>query len=542
MLSLLAENEILLLFVVAAIGYALSKVRILGTSLGIAAVLFVGLIVGGLDPELRMSEVVIWLGLSIFVYSIGLNSGPSFFSTFKERGGRDILFILLMLALSASLAIGLHYLLHFEAAITSGLYAGGSTNTPALAGLLDVISKGDSAEFIRTEQEKAVTGYSLTYPMGVIGAMVAIALVQRLLNIDFKDEEQKLEHLYPSRRELSNMNIRVSWSNPEKLQIRDLIRNHKWTIVFGRMSRDGEMSLSSYDTILQPGDQIMAVGSEHAVKEVTAFLGEKSDKKLTYDRSEYDYRRIFVSNPEVAGQKIASLNLNEKFSALITRIRRGDIDLLANGSTVLELGDRVRFVARRKEMSRVSRLFGDSYEALSKIDLFSFGLGMALGLILGMMTFELGDYSFRLGMAGGPLIVGLLLGALRRTGPIVWSLPFSANISLRQIGLIFMLAGIGVNSGYNFFSIVGSGGGGWIFLAGSIFSFLTATFTLIIGYKILKIPFSILLGMVATQPAILDYAMEKTDNKLPVIGFTLMLPVAVVFKIIFTQFLYSFLS
>jgi len=298
-----------------------------------------------------------------------------------------------MLSLSASLAIGIHYLLQFEAAITSGIYAGGSTNTPALAGLLDIISKGDGVEFIRSEQEKAVTGYSLTYPMGVIGAMVSIAVVQRLFKVDYQAEEKKLEHLYPSRRALSNANIFVDWENPNRLQIRDLIRQQKWTIVFGRMSRDGEVSLSSYDTVLRPGDKIVAVGSAHAVQEVIAFLGHKSDKKLTFDRSEYDYRRIFVSNPKVAGQKIASLNLNERFSALITRIRRGDIDLLANGSTVLELGDRVRFVARRKEMSRVSRLFGDSYEALSKIDLFSFGLGMALGLILGMMTFELGDYN-----------------------------------------------------------------------------------------------------------------------------------------------------
>jgi putative transport protein len=145
-------------------------------------------------------------------------------------------------------------------------------------------------------------------------------------------------------------------------------------------------------------------------------------------------------------------------------------------------------------------------------------------------------------MAGGPLIIGLLLGALRRTGPIVWSLPFSANLTLRQIGLILMLAGIGVNSGFNFFSIISNGGGGWIFLAGALFSFATAFLTLLIGYKLLKIPFSILLGMVATQPAILDYAIEQTENKLPIVGFTIMLPVAVIFKIVFTQFLYNLLS
>ena len=542
MLDLLAENPILLLFVVAATGYALSKLKVLGTSLGIAAVLFVGLVVGGLDPDIRVPEIIIWLGLSIFVYSIGLSSGPSFFSTFKNRGSKDLIFILVMLALSASLAVGLHYLMDFESAITAGIYAGGSTNTPALAGLLDAISKLMDPGIIQREQEQAVTGYSLTYPMGIIGAMLAIAVLDRFFKVDFKKEEEELEHIYPSRKELVNQTIEISWQNTDNKQIRDLVKEFKWPIVFGRMSRNGEVSLTTFDTILHKGDLVMVVGSANAIREATTFLGKKSTDQLSFDRSDYDYRRIFVSNPKVAGQKIAALNLNEKYAAIITRIRRGDIDLLASGSTVLELGDRVRFVARKKDISKVAQLFGDSYEDLSRIDLFSFGVGMALGLILGMTTFELGSYSFKIGMAGGPLIVGLLLGALRRTGPVVWSLPFSANITLRQIGLILMLAGIGVNSGYNFFSIVTSGGGGWIFLAGAIFSFITALFTLIVGYKLLKIPFSILLGMVATQPAILDYAMDKTDNKLPVIGFTLMLPVAVIFKIIFTQFLYSFLS
>ena len=542
MMQLLAENSILLLFAVAAAGYALGRVKIKGTSLGLAAVLFVGLIVGGLDPQLAIPEIIIWLGLSIFVYSIGLTSGPSFFDSFRNRGPKDILFIISMLTISASLAIGLHYFFEFEAAITSGIYAGGSTNTPALAGLLDVISQKLDPSWIKSESEKAVTGYSLTYPMGVIGALLAIGLGKRMFGINFRKEEEELAHIYPTRRKIYNRTVLVEWNNPERKALRDLIKDHEWPVVFGRMQREGQISLSNYDTILQKGDQIMVVGAEHVLKEVTARLGTTSNDKLSYDRSEYDYRRIFVSNPKVAGQKIAALNFNEKYSAIITRIRRGDIDLLANGSTVLELGDRIRFVARKKDIDRIAKLFGDSYEGLSRIDLFSFGLGMALGLILGMMTFELGDFSFKLGMAGGPLIIGLLLGALRRTGPIVWSLPFSANLTLRQIGLILMLAGIGVNSGFNFFSIISNGGGGWIFLAGALFSFATAFLTLLIGYKLLKIPFSILLGMVATQPAILDYAIEQTENKLPIVGFTIMLPVAVIFKIVFTQFLYNLLS
>ena len=151
----------------------------------------------------------------------------------------------------------------------------------------------------------------------------------------------------------------------------------------------------------------------------------------------FDVRRILLSNPALVGRTVASLNLNEKYNAVITRIRRGDVDMLAHGNTVLELGDRVRFVAKREELRELSRFFGDSYHDAGKINLFTFGLGIGLGLLLGTIRFSFGpDLSFNLGYAGGPLIVGLLLGALRRTGPVTWTMPYSANVTLQQIGLM----------------------------------------------------------------------------------------------------------
>ncbi|MDH3651140.1 MAG: hypothetical protein OEQ53_15750, partial [Saprospiraceae bacterium] len=227
----------------------------------------------------------------------------------------------------------------------------------------------------------------------------------------------------------------------------------------------------------------------------------------------------------------------------VTRYRRGDIDILASGDTILELGDQVRFVARKDDIPRLSRLFGDSYEALSHVNLLSFGLGMGLGLLLGLVTFELpGGSNFKLGFAGGPLIIALILGTLRRTGPIVWTLPYSANLTLRQIGLILLLAGIGVNSGFTFKETIVGGGGGLLFLASIVISVLTAMTTLFIGFKLLKIPFSFLTGMVANQPAILDFALERAGNKLPNVGFTIMLPVALITKIVFVQILFAILN
>ena len=250
-----------------------------------------------------------------------------------------------------------------------------------------------------------------------------------------------------------------------------------------------------------------------------------------------------MSNPKIAGEKIASLNLAEQFSTIITRVQRGDVDLLASGETVLELGDRVLVIARRKDFDDLKRLFGNSYEALNHINLLSFGSGMALGLLLGMLTFTLpGGLSFSLGFAGGPLIVALILGALRRTGPIVWTLPFGANLVLRQLGLILLLAGIGIRSGHTFLNTILAGGGGWIFLCGAIIATTTAFVTLWLGYKWLRIPFALLTGMIATQPAILEFALDRANNRLPSMGFTLILPIVLITKILFVQLLFAYLS
>ncbi|MGB1121569.1 MAG: TrkA C-terminal domain-containing protein, partial [Saprospiraceae bacterium] len=300
-----------------------------------------------------------------------------------------------------------------------------------------------------------------------------------------------------------------------------------------------ETMLSNFDSILMIGDFVRVSGTQEELERLIAVLGEEVDHRFDDNETEYEIKRIFVSNPNVAGQTLAALNLNEKYSTIVTRLRRGDVDILVNNKTVFELGDRVRFVARKQDIPDLVKLFGDSYRALGQIDLLSFGFGMALGLLLGMITFELpGGIQFKLGFAGGPLIVALILGALRRTGPIVWTLPYSANLTLRQIGLIFLLATIGVRSGHTFVSTIMDGGAGLIFIAGTIISLSTAILTIFIGYKLLKIPFTLLTGMVANQPAILDFAIQKADNHLPNIGYALMMPVALIAKIVFVQILY----
>lgn len=543
MIETFKASPLLLLFVVSAIGYWVGTIPIRGSKLGVAAVLFVGLAFGALDPGLAVPDIIIVLGLSMFVYTVGLSSGPTFFSAFRSQGFRNIGFVILTLSLSTAITVGIYYLFNLDAATAAGLLAGSSTNTASLAGLLDLITLSQPEHLHESMSNAAVIGYSLSYPMGVLGVMLAINLLKRWLKIDYQAEAQQLAGQYPLSGDLTRRTVVITNSAVAGWSLRQLFQHFHHRLVFGRMQRKGDTLLPNMDTTIEVDDKLVLVGSAKRVNAATELLGEPHATELTYDRTVYDTRRIFVSNPEIAGEKIASLNLPEKFSTIITRVQRGDMDLLANGETMLELGDRVLLVARRKDIPALSKLFGNSYESLSHINLLSFGSGMALGLLLGMVTFALpGGFSFSLGFAGGPLLVALVLGALRRTGPILWTLPFGTNLTLRQLGLILLLAGIGIRSGHTFLHTLLEGGGGWLFLAGAIIATTTAFITLYVGYRWLRIPYGLVTGMVATQPAILEFANQKSGNKLPTIGYTLMLPIMLITKILFVQLLFALLS
>jgi putative transport protein len=541
LIELLIEEPLLLLFIVSALGYAIGRIKIKGISLGIAAVLFVGLAFGALDPQIKIPAAIFQLGLVIFVYTIGLSSGPGFFASFKRKGLRDNLFVLTMLLFAALVAVGADMLLGLKSTITSGLYAGSLTNTPALAGVVESITSIAPADQVATMAAEPVIGYSVAYPMGVLGPILVIFLLQRLWKINYKEDAKRLRGVHVVEQELYNRTVRVTQTQVVGVTLDELVQRYRWGAILGRMQRDGVISLATGQTILQVGDLVSVIGTPEDVDAVVPALGELSDEHLELDRSEYDFRRIFVSHPHLAGMRLADLNLAQKYGALVTRVRRGDIDFLAHGDTVLELGDRVRVVAHREQMKELSELFGDSYKELSEVNLMSLGLGLTLGLLVGLIPIPLpGGVTLKLGLAGGPLVVGLILGALRRTGPVVWTLPYSANLTLRQVGLILLLAAIGVNAGYTFVQTLSEGGGLALFAAGAVITCATALLATLVGYKVLKVPYGVLTGMLAalhTQPAVLGFSLEQSDNELPNIGYALAFPVSTIAKIVIAQLL-----
>lgn len=545
MLSILLENPLLVLFLVAAIGYPLGRIKIRGSSLGVAAVLFVGLAMGSLHPELKLPEIVYVLGLALFVYTIGLSSGPAFVASLRREGVRNNALIIGMLLVAAGLAVGAQRLLGLTGTVTAGLFAGSLTNTPALAGALETVKHIASPELRELLLAEPVVGYSVAYPMGVMGVVLAISLVQKLWKIDYGEEGKRLRLAGTASEALRSMTVRIAWPGAGRHTVAELARHEKWDVIFGRIRRGDSYLLTGPQVRFQPGDLVTAVGTETELRRVAAFLGEVSEEEITVDRSEYDYRRIFVSNPRVAGRQLEELNLFENYGATITRVRRGDDDFLPHDDMVLELGDRVRVVTHRDHMAEVTAFFGDSYRAVSEVDILTFSLGLALGLLLGIIPIPLpGGITLKLGFAGGPLIVALILGTIGRSGSMVWSLPYSANMTLRQIGLVLFLAGVGTRAGYGFVTTLAKGGGLAIFAAGAVVTCLTALATLWIGHRLMNIPMSILIGMVAglqTQPAVLGYALEQTGNDLPNIGYASVYPVATISKILIVQILLTML-
>lgn len=550
LVDLLRESPLLLLLAVTGLGYLVGRIRIWGFSLGVAAILFVGLGIGALHPDLKLPEIVYQLGLVLFVYTMGLASGPGFFGSFKRRGLRDNLMAVGLLGTAAALTGFIGYLLGLRGPIVAGLFSGSLTNTPALAAVVEMLKErsggmlGAESEAMSRLLAEPVVGYSLAYPLGVIGVIVAMHMFSRLWRVDFKAEAREngsaTDH---GGSRIANCDVEITQPNLVGVPVRGIFGGEdKPRLVISRLKRGDRQLIVEATTTFQLGDVVTLVGTDEELERMIPRFGRPSRERPELDRSQLDFRRIFVSSREVAERKIRDLHLQEQFAATITRIKRGDVDLVPTADTVLELGDRVRVVAPRDRMESVTAFFGDSFRHLAEIDIPSVSLGIALGLLVGLIPIPLpGGLVFRLGFAGGPLLVALVLGSLGRTGKVVWNPPYNANLTLRQLGVVLFLAGIGTRAGYAFASTFQELGL-TIVLAGAAITFVYSALTLLIGYKVLKMPMAVLIGILSglqTQPAALAFANEQAESDLPNIGYATVYPTAMVVKIVLAQVLLS---
>lgn len=544
--ELLADSPLLLLFTVAALGFLAGKLPLVGTRLGVAAVLFVGLGIGAIDRRYQLPPIVDLLGLVLFVYTVGLSSGPRFFASFRRGGWRANLLVLGALTIGAGITALGQVLLELRPAVAAGVFCGALTNTPALASVLQTIRDNESLVARPGLLNEPVVGYSLAYPIGVLGAIWSIAGLRRLWGVDYARDREAASGLVGSSGRLSNVTVRITRPEAIGLTIDALMHKHKLEVVFGRRKGVRGLSLVEGGSLLERDDLVSLIGTAEGLAKAVAILGEETTERIELDRSQIDFRRTLVSNRSVAGHTLADLNLPQQFGAVVTRVRRGDVDFLPKADTVLELGDRVRVVSSRENLEAVSRFLGDSDRDASEIDVLSLGLGIAIGLLLGRVALPLpGGSSLELGNAGGPLVAGLLLGTIHRTGPINWTLPHGASLTLRQLGVVLFLAGVGVRSGRTFAETIA--GGHWFptLLTGAMVTMATTILVLWVGHRLLRIPFGVMAGIVAgmlTQPAVIAYANEQSRNDLPNIGYASVYPLSFIAKIILAQTLFLTLS
>ena len=541
MIELLSESPLLLLFVVLAIGAPLGKIRIAGVSLGIAAILFTGLGFGALSPNIKLPTILYEIGLVLFIYCIGISSGEQFFGNLRKKGWQENILVSGFVALAFLLTLSIGSITSLRPSFLAGLFAGSLTNTPALATAVEVLKTTLPASVSELVLAEPVVAYSVTYPMGVIGMIIAIVMFQKIF--------KKSLHQQPAAEaadQITNATVRIKKANVVGKTIGQLKSDHPMKVIFGRIQSDENTRLARDTEVLQKDSLITVVGKPEEVERVIALLGERSDLQIDMDHRQLEMRRVFVSNPELIGQRLKDLNLTHTMGVLITRLRRGDHDMLPNANTTLHFGDRVRILADREHLAEASKLFGDSYSAQSEIDILTLGLGIAMGFFLGMIPIPLpGGLTLKLGIAGGPLIVALILGAVNRVGKLVFIMPFSANSTIRQLGLVLFLAGIGTRSGYAFREVLtNSPDGLTLFLFGGLLTLVVGFVFLFIG-NLYRVPFARLAGMLAglqTQPAVLAFVSEQTRSDQPNIGYASVFPVAMLSKIIFIQLQLTLLS
>lgn len=517
MFDVLAANPLLTLMVVLALGTLVGMIPFGPVRFGPAGALFVGLAAGALDP--RMGEglgLVQTLGLGLFVYTVGLAAGAGFFRDLRRQlplmGGA-----VAVLALVAVVAVVLGRLLGLGPALSAGSYAGALTSTPALAAATEQAGN----------QEPAV-GYSLSYPVGVVVTILVVAVV--------------LSRPWQARRDpdpvagLGLVDISVEVTRPTRLGDVPGVRENEVRLSY--LAREGETRVVTPDEQLRAGDRVVVVGPEPAVRRAREHLGHRVSEHLAHDRSTVDYRRFIVSNPEVAGRTVRELDIPARFAGIVTRVRRGDLDMLAHDDFVLELGDKVRVIVPRGRMGEVAAVLGDSEREVAEIDAFSLGVGLALGLLVGLVALPLpGGITLALGSAAGPLVVGMVLGRLERTGPLLWGLPRSANLTIRQLGLLLFLGATGLASGQAFASSAFSVEGLKVVVLAVVMVGVGAVALLLLARALgTSAPRAAgaLAGFVG-QPAILAYANGRTVDERIDAGYAALFALGIIAKIVLVQ-------
>ena len=537
--SSVAHIVFLYAFVIAA-GVLLGKIKIFGVSLGVTFVLFTGILMGhfGFTGDIHILHFIREFGLILFVFCIGLQVGPSFFSSFKKGGMTLNLLAVGIVVLNIAVALTIYFIANgrIELPMMVGILYGAVTNTPGLGAAQEALTQ------LNYNGPQIALGYACAYPLGVVGIIGSIIAIRYVFRINLAKEEEELknqdaEHM-KHKPHLMSLEVRNESIDGKRLiQVKDFLGR---PFVCSRIRHEGHVSIPNHETEFHMGDQVFIVCSEEDAEAIIAFIG----KEIQVDWEKQDMpmvsRRILITKSDINGKKLGDMHFRSMFGVNITRVNRSGMDLFADPHLTLQVGDRVMVVGQQDAVERVASVLGNSLKRLDHPNIVTIFVGIFLGILLGSLpiAFPGMPTPVKLGLAGGPLVVAILIGRFGYKLHLVTYTTMSANLMLREIGIVLFLASVGIEAGANFVHTVVEGDG--LLYVG--YGFLITVIPLLIIGAIARLYYKVnyftLMGLIAgsnTDPPALAYSNQASNNDAPAVGYSTVYPLTMFLRILAGQ-------
>ncbi|MGJ0698751.1 putative transporter [Parabacteroides merdae] len=544
-------HSILLLSFVIAAGIQLGKIKVFGVSLGITLVLFVGIILGHFGFTINHNVIHFFkeFGLILFVYSVGMQVGPGFFSSFKQGGITLNMLACGIVFLGVLTAVILHYATGIPMPTMVGILSGAVTNTPGLGAAQQAFS-----DMHGVSDNTIALGYAVAYPLGVIGIILSIILIKYIFRVSFDKENEQLNSEDSSHtneaKPISLIVKNPAIFNKTVAELSNLLEHRDFVI--SRVWRDSnkQIEIASANTVLQENDKVFVITTETDAETIKTFIGEEIDmerKQWIRMESQFINRRILITKPELNGKRLGQLKLRKLYGINITRLNRAGVDLVAKPGLTLQVGDRVNVVGTETAVSNVEKVLGNSMKRLNEPNLITIFVGIALGIVLGSIpiSFPGIPQPVKLGLAGGPLVVAILISRFGYHYKLITYTTQSANLMLREIGITLFLACVGISAGDGFVdTIVNNGGFAWIGY-GFIITFVPLMIIGCIGRYFCKVNYFTLMGLIAgstTDPPALAYSNATAGNDAPSVGYATVYPLTMFLRVLTAQLLILFFA
>ena len=536
-------HSVLILSLVIAFGIMLAKIKVAGVSLGITWILFVGIVFGHFDMTLNehLLHFMKEFGLILFVYSIGLQVGPGFFSAFKKGGLTLNLLAMLVVFLGVVITIILHFVTGTPITTMVGILSGAVTNTPGLGAAPQA-----NSDLNGIDAPEIALGYAVAYPLGVVGIILSLIALKYILRINTKTEEAEAERGLGHIQELTVRPISFEIRNEaiDGKKIKDIrpLMNRDFVISRVRYHDGQETELANSDTVLHLNDKILVISTPKDIEAISVFFGKQIDMQWEQLDKKLISRRILITKPELNGKMLSQLKIRNNFGASITRVNRSGVDLVAAPQLQLQMGDRVTIVGSELAVSHAEKVLGNSMKRLDHPNLIPIFLGIALGCILGSTPFVFPGIPqpVKLGLAGGPLIVSILISRFGPQYKMITYTTMSANLMLREIGISLFLACVGLGAGKGFVeTVIYDGGYVWVGY-GVIITIVPLLIAGLVGRYVFKLNYYTLIGVLGgstTNPPALAYSNDLTSCDAPAVGYATVYPLTMFLRVLTAQML-----